>query len=140
MSSKPSDLLHFHEGDEGPSHTPFVNLDAEWLWELSESFRGEPEETRLRTIAGRLERLDEQVRNLASNDAYAAGIIEGKRRYLERSNLPVQFSELSPDLRKAIAETSVQPRRITAVPKPKAEAKPTALALAGIKLRFTKED
>lgn len=123
----------------------YVNLDARFLVELADEMDGgeEPDahSVRLRLIAQRLERLDEQARNFANNDAYTAGIIEGKRRYLARSNLPVQSSELTPDLAAAAARSSVPVKRLP-TGKPKPPPKPSPLSLAGIKLKlnFSKEE
>lgn len=127
----------------------YVNLDAKFLADLSawidEGWDVLDDDTpvRLRVIAQRLEHLDEQVRNLtgalAEDDpvkaAYQAGIMEGKRRYLARSNLPLQSSELTPDLAKAVRESKVVPKRVEAG-KPKPPVKPSVLSLAGIKLNL----
>lgn len=121
---------------------PLVNKDAEFLIQLAvEMDDGDmPDETtvRLRKIAENLARLDARVQALSSGelaDAYAKGVIEGQRRQLLRSNLPdVVKSELhSPELRRAIAAHPVT--RIER-DRPKAPAKPTTLALAGIKLNL----
>lgn len=131
--------------DAKDERVQYVNLDAKFLVELATEMDGEDEpdehSVRLRVIAQRLEHLDEQVRNFGSNDTYQAGIIEGKRRYLLRSNLPLQAVELSPDLRKAVLNSSVPVKKIPSG-KPRPELKPSVLAVAGIKLNlsFGKKD
>lgn len=121
--------------ERSPRHAPFVNLDAKYLSDMADEMDGEaePDEAsmRLRGIAARLERLDEQVRNLQATDAFKAGIVEGKRRYLARSNLPVQSVELNPDLAKAIAAHPVT--KVTAA-KPQVSKKPSVLSLNGLVL------
>lgn len=123
--------------DAKDERVQYVNLDAQFLVELAAEMDGdeEPDEqtVRLRVIAQRLEHMDEQVRNFAGNPAYEAGIIEGKRRYLMRSNLPIQSVELTPDLAAAVAKSNVPVKRIPSG-KPKPEVKPSPLAVAGIKL------
>lgn len=119
---------------------PFVNMDAAFLFDLAAEMDAdeEPDETtvRLRGIADRLERLDEQLRNLTKLGPFEAGIVEGKRRYLMRSNLPLQTSELTPDLRKVVLASNVPVKRVPSG-KQHAAPKPNALSVAGIKLDFS---
>jgi hypothetical protein len=114
----------------------FVNLEAQWLWDYAQELidiEPAPELYKLQTIAIHLESLDETARNLQSNDIFTAGIIEGKRRMLARSNLPIQSVELTPDLARAVAKSKVQPRRVP--PGHKATTKkPNPLSVAGIVL------
>lgn len=128
-----SDLLSEVEPRRRPT---FVNLEAQWLWDYAQELidiEPTPELFRLQTIAHHLERFDEQVRGLARNDMYTAGIVEGKRRMLARSNLPIQSVELTPDLAKAVRESKVVPRRVTPA-KPAPARKPNPLSVAGIVL------
>lgn len=97
--------------------TPLVNQDAAWLMQFADELdqledNPSEESMRLRYIAGNLERLDEKLRNLSTNDSYSAGIMEGQRRILAHSNLPPQPSEYQRDLRKLITAHPV-----TRVPK-----------------------
>lgn len=129
---------------ERPRSATFVNLDAKFLHDLAvEMEDGEaPDETtvRLRQIARNLEHLDERNRNLMSANpdyasGFAAGIVEGKRRYLARSNLPIQSVEIndSAALREAVARTTVRPRRV-ATGKPPVVKKVNPLSVEGIVL------
>jgi hypothetical protein len=86
--------------------TEFVNLDAKWLHELAQAFDGEAEQARLLLIAERLEKLDEQVRNLQSSSnqigEFERGVQAERLRIFGRSNLPPQSVEVSPELHAAL--------------------------------------
>lgn len=88
----------------------FVNLDAKWLSDLAAAFDGEKEQARLLLIADRLEKLDEQVRNLQGE--FARGVAVERERIFGRSNLPLQSVEVSPELRDAILASNAPVKKI----------------------------
>jgi hypothetical protein len=77
----------------------FVSKDAERLAELSaKQTLTAWDQINLFSIAERLERLDERVRNLTAHSpgkTYADGVRDERLRILGRSNLPLQSVELT---------------------------------------------
>lgn len=140
------------------SDTPFVSLDAKWLFELSQRLPDDmlADVIRLSEIALRHEHLDEQVRNLQSaskSDDYLQGARDMARRIYSRSNIPVADRAPQVAIRSIFSEPTVTeingvkvkkiPRGVSAFTiepeKPKAP-KPRAVnpKLAGLKLDLSK--
>lgn len=65
----------------------FTNMDALWLSQLADSFRGEPEEARLRLIAQHLQSMDEKLCVLQANRTYDQGWADAHRSIMARSNI-----------------------------------------------------
>lgn len=96
------------------SQSPFVSLDARWLWELSQRLPDDmlADVVRLAEIAGRHERLDEQVRNLTAapkGDGYAQGALDMAAKIYGRSNLPVGDRTPQVELNKAVERVYAKP-------------------------------
>lgn len=96
-------------------------------------YNGHESEFTIEPFVAGATQLVERIRDALKPEIYEAGIVEGKRRYLMRSNLPLQPVELNPDLRQAIAKSTVPVKKLPSG-KPRPVAKPSPLSLAGIKL------
>ncbi len=147
--------------DLGDEHTDFhrdrdedlirLRVIAERHEKLDEKFRnvtakasGETAEDILRSVLFTQDSIEESIlpaiigrlKSALTADAYSAGIIEGKRRYLERSNLPLQSVELTDELRQAIARSPMKPRRVEQPNKGPKPPKVSELSLNGIRLNL----
>lgn len=118
----------------------FTNLDAQFLFDFAEDREYDGvHNVRFVLIAQHLQSMDEKLQNLAAARSYSDGVRDERLRILGRSNLPLQSSEISPELSMELARraTTVKPRRAV---RPEAPVRKVGLSsdlLRGLKIDLT---
>lgn len=130
----------------------FVNLDAEYLWSLGQTFITDGDyDTGLRLckIAEAHEKIDARLLHIVKDGKFAAGMAEAYARVYERSNLPPEertmpavAAKLLPQIKKIPTGMTAAKAEFNARKKPRKAAEPelsaeTLAALKGIHLNLS---